>query len=46
MNLGHIKDYSKLDGGCITMSDGVKIQVSRRKGSEFMEKYKEFIMKQ
>ncbi|MBK7446274.1 MAG: response regulator [Ignavibacteria bacterium] len=45
INLGHIKDYSKLDGGCITMSDGAKIQVSRRKGSEFTEKYKEFILK-
>ncbi|MBS1553065.1 MAG: response regulator transcription factor [Bacteroidetes bacterium] len=45
INLGHIKDYSKLDGGCITMSDGAKIHVSRRKGADFTEKYKEFIMK-
>jgi two-component system LytT family response regulator len=41
INLLHIKDYSKLDGGCITMSDGVRIQVSRRKGADFTEKYKE-----
>ena len=45
INLNHIKDYSKLDGGCITMSDGVKIQVSRRKGAEFAEKFKEFNQK-
>lgn len=42
INLHHIKNYSKLDGGCITMSDGVKIHVSRRKGADFTEKYKEF----
>lgn len=45
INLNHIKDYSKLDGGIITMSDGVKIQVSRRKGTEFTEKFKEFNQK-
>jgi len=45
INLSHIKDYSKLDGGCITMSDGVKIQISRRKGAEFAEKFKEFNQK-
>ena len=45
INLNHIKDYSKLDGGCITMSDGVKIQVSRRKSAEFTEKFKEFNLK-
>ena len=42
INLNHIKDYSKLDGGCIAMSDGTRIQVSRRKSAEFMEKFKEF----
>ncbi len=41
INLHHIKGYSKLDGGCITMSDGVRIQVSRRKGVDFTEKYRE-----
>lgn len=41
VNLKHIKDYSKLDGGYITMCDGARIQVSRRKGTEFFEKYKE-----
>jgi len=41
INLNHIKDFTKLDGGYITMSDGIKIQVSRRKISEFTEKCKE-----
>ena len=45
VNLSHIKEYSKLDGGIISMSDGVKIQVSRRKGPEFTEKFKEFSQK-
>lgn len=45
INFNHIKDYSKLDGGCITLSDGVKILASRRKGAEFTEKYKEFTLK-
>jgi two-component system LytT family response regulator len=45
INLNHIKDYSKLDGGCITMSDGTRIQVSRRKSVEFTEKFKEFNLK-
>jgi two-component system LytT family response regulator len=42
INLGHIKNYSKLDGGCITMSDGVNINVARRKGEEFSVRFKEF----
>lgn len=42
INLHHIKNYSKLDGGCITMSDGVKIHISRRRVADFTERYKEF----
>lgn len=45
INLSHIKEYSKLDGGCITMSDSAKIEVSRRKGQEFAEKFKDFNQK-
>ncbi len=45
INLAHIKEYSKLDGGCITMSDSVKIQISRRKGAEFEDKFKKFNQK-
>lgn len=45
VNLSHIKGYSKLDGGIITLSDNVKIQVSRRKGTEFEEKFREFNQK-
>lgn len=43
VNLNHIKDYTKLDGGFITMSDGSKIPVSRRKGIEFSEKCKRIL---
>lgn len=45
INLNHIKDYTKLDGGCITMTDGVKIRISRRKTIGFTEKFKEFNLK-
>ncbi|HMQ69961.1 MAG TPA: response regulator [Ignavibacteria bacterium] len=41
INLNHIRDFTKLDGGYITMSDGIKIQVSRRKSPEFIKKCKE-----
>ena len=45
VNLRHIKEYSKLEGGCIIMSDNTKIDVSRRKGTEFADKFKEFNQK-
>ncbi|HMS35459.1 MAG TPA: response regulator [Ignavibacteria bacterium] len=41
INLNHIRDFTKLDGGYITMSDGIKIQVSRRKSPELIKKCKE-----
>jgi two-component system LytT family response regulator len=40
VNLGHIRDFTKLDGGFITMSDGAKLPVARRKAGEFLEKFR------
>jgi two-component system LytT family response regulator len=45
INFSHVKDYSKLDGGSITMSDGTKVEVSRRKAMEFVGKFKEYNQK-
>ena len=41
INLSYIKDFTNLDGGCITMGDGIKIHVSRRRITEFIKKFKE-----
>lgn len=45
VNLNHIKDYTKLDGGFITMTDEVTIQVSRRKREEFAERIKNTVLR-
>lgn len=45
VNLNHIKDYTKLDGGYITMTDEVTIQVSRRKREEFAERIRNTILR-
>jgi two-component system LytT family response regulator len=41
INLKYIKDYSNIGGGIVTMSDGSKIEISRRKAPEFIQKIKE-----
>lgn len=43
INLKHIKDYSKLSGGYATMIDGSKVEISRRKAPEFMNKIKSLL---
>ncbi|MEW6654662.1 MAG: LytTR family DNA-binding domain-containing protein [Bacteroidota bacterium] len=43
INLKHIKDYSKLSGGYATMSDGCKVEISRRKAPEFLKKIKSLL---
>ncbi|MCF8242230.1 MAG: LytTR family DNA-binding domain-containing protein [Melioribacteraceae bacterium] len=43
INLKHIKDYSKLSGGYATMIDGSKVEISRRKAPEFLNKIKSFL---
>jgi two-component system LytT family response regulator len=40
INLNYIKDYSKISGNYVTMSDGSKVEISRRKTSEFILKIK------
>lgn len=38
INLGHLKKYSKIDGGTVTMSDGSTLTVAKRRHAGFMEK--------
>jgi len=40
INLQFIKDYSNLSGSSVTMTDGSRIEVSRRKAPEFIQKIK------
>jgi two-component system, LytTR family, response regulator len=43
INLKHIKDYSKISGNYVTMSDGSKVEISRRKTPEFILKIKSIL---
>lgn len=40
INLKFIKDYSKIGGNLITMTDGSKVEISRRKAPEFVQRIK------
>lgn len=40
INLKYVKEYSSIDGGFVKMTDGSKVQVSRRKAAEFIQKIK------
>lgn len=40
INLKCVKEYSNIDGGALTMIDGSKVEISRRKASEFMQRIK------
>lgn len=40
INLMFIKDYSKISGNFLTMTDGSKVEISRRKSHEFLQKIK------
>ncbi|MCX6175584.1 MAG: LytTR family DNA-binding domain-containing protein [Ignavibacteriales bacterium] len=40
INLKYIKDYSNISGSFITMTDGSKIEISRRRVPEFIQKIK------
>lgn len=42
VNLMHVKEYLRGEGGNVLMSDGTEIEVSRRKKEQFMIKVKEF----
>jgi two-component system, LytTR family, response regulator len=41
INLYHVKEYLRGEGGTVIMSDGMEIEVSRRKKEQFMLKVKE-----
>ena len=43
INLVHVKSYSKTDGGSVTMSDGITMDVSRRKRKDLMKRLNELI---
>jgi len=40
INLKYIKDYSNISGNYVTMIDGSKIEISRRKAPDFIQKIK------
>ncbi len=40
INLKYIKDYSNIGGNFVTMTDGSKIEISRRKAPEFIQRIK------
>jgi two-component system LytT family response regulator len=40
INLKYVKDYSNISGNSVTMIDGSKIEISRRKAPEFIQKIK------
>lgn len=40
INLKYIKEYSKTGGNFVTMTDGSRIEISRRKAPEFIQKIK------
>lgn len=41
INLHHVKNYTKGDGGIVTMVDGAEVDVSRRKKDEFLKRLSE-----
>jgi two-component system LytT family response regulator len=40
INLKYIKDYSNISGNFVTMIDGSKVEISRRKAPDFIQKIK------
>lgn len=43
INLGHVKEYHRGNGGSVIMSNGKEVEVSRRKKDEFIVKMKQII---
>jgi len=41
INLVHVKEYVRTDGGTVIMSNNIELEVSRRKKEEFLAKLKE-----
>jgi two-component system LytT family response regulator len=42
INLMHIKEYMRGEGGTVVMSDGMEVEIIRRKKEQFLVKVKEF----
>jgi two-component system LytT family response regulator len=42
INLMHVKEYMRGEGGTVVMSNGMEVEISRRKKDQFLEKVKEF----
>lgn len=42
INLHYVKEFSKLDGGIVIMKDGSKLDLSRRKIHDFVQRVKQF----
>lgn len=40
INLGHIKEYQRGEGGMVIMTNGIEIEVSRRRKDLFLERIK------
>lgn len=43
INLKYIKDFSNLSGNLVTLTDGSRVEVSRRKTPDFIQKVKSFL---
>ena len=43
VNLKYIREYSNIDGGFVIMTDGSRVEISRRRTSEFIVKIKTFL---
>jgi two-component system LytT family response regulator len=43
INLKYIKDYSNLSGSFVTMIDGSRVEISRRKAPDFIQKIKSIL---
>jgi DNA-binding LytR/AlgR family response regulator len=42
INIHYLKEFSNEDGGLVTLTDGFKIPVSKRKNSVFFEALRKF----
>ncbi len=42
VNLLHVKEYRRGEGGSVILSDGTELEVARRKKDDFLERIKEF----
>ena len=41
INLHHVKNYVRSEGGSVVMTDGTEVEISRRKKEEFLKRLAE-----